>query len=142
MGADGRWEVSAFAPTRIACSPQSSATVSASRVGDNQSRAARICCTSGENLHMKSLRASVAVLVVGLVVLAGAMPTAADGPPGSKFTRPYYPSIWHGLYGGLHLGWGESGPADGVVGGAQIGYNWQRGQIVYGLEADISAADI
>ena len=42
----------------------------------------------------------------------------------------------------MHLGHGESGPADGFVGGGQIGYNWQSGQIVYGLEADVSFADI
>src|SRR5215831_10028020 len=50
--------------------------------------------------------------------------------------------IWQGLYGGVHLGWGWSGDADGVVGGGQIGYNWQSRQYVYGLEADVSAADI
>ena len=50
--------------------------------------------------------------------------------------------IWQGLYGGVHLGWGWSGDADGVVGGGQLGYNWQSRQFVYGLEADISAADI
>jgi outer membrane immunogenic protein len=42
----------------------------------------------------------------------------------------------------VHLGWGWSGDADGVVGGGQVSYNWQSRQFVYGLEADISAADI
>ena len=28
------------------------------------------------------------------------------------------------------------------MGGAQVGYNWQTGQIVYGIEADVSFADI
>ena len=50
--------------------------------------------------------------------------------------------IWQGLYGGVHLGWGWSGDADGVVGGGQVGYNWQSRQFVYGIEGDISAADI
>jgi outer membrane immunogenic protein len=97
----------------------------------------------GENLHMRTLRASVAGLAVGVVALAVTVPAVADGPPGSAYyERPYQPSIWQGLYGGVHLGWGESGVADGFVGGAQIGYNWQKGQVVYGLEADVSLADI
>jgi outer membrane immunogenic protein len=84
-------------------------------------------------------------VVIAAVVIAGAagaaLPASADGgrPPGD---RAYYPSIWQGIYAGVHLGYGESGPADGFVGGAQIGYNWQAGQIVYGVEADVSFADI
>jgi outer membrane immunogenic protein len=42
----------------------------------------------------------------------------------------------------LNAGWGWSGDASGVIGGAQVGYNWQSNQFVYGLEGDISAADI
>jgi outer membrane immunogenic protein len=37
----------------------------------------------------------------------------------------------------VHLGYGDAGgDLDGFIGGAQIGYNWQRGLIVYGWEAD------
>lgn len=90
---------------------------------------------------MGILRTSVVGLAVGLALVA-ALPAAADGPPGSAYGRPYRPSIWQGLYGGVHLGWGEAHPADGFVGGAQIGYNWQSGRVVYGLEADVSLADI
>jgi outer membrane immunogenic protein len=32
--------------------------------------------------------------------------------------------------------------AGGFVGGAQVGYNWQSGQFVFGVEADIQAADV
>jgi outer membrane immunogenic protein len=35
----------------------------------------------------------------------------------------------------------NSASASSVVGGAQLGYNWQRGSFVYGLETDISAMD-
>ena len=86
--------------------------------------------------------------IAALAVLTGAAamaaPVVADGGPGpAYFDQPYnYPPIWQGLYGGVHLGWGWSGDADGVVGGGQVGYNWQSRQFVYGLEADISAADI
>jgi len=85
--------------------------------------------------------------IAALAVLTGAAamtaPAVADGGPGpAYFDQPYLPSIWQGLYGGVHLGWGWSGAADGVVGGGQVGYNWQSRRYVYGLEADVSAADI
>src|SRR5215472_16700804 len=85
----------------------------------------------------------IAALAVLTGVVAIRAPAVADGGPGpAYFDQPYLPSIWQGLYGGVHLGWGWSGAADGVVGGGQLGYNWQSRQFVYGLEADISAADI
>ena len=85
------------------------------------------------------------VLILG--VLAGmaltALPAAADGGRGPEtYDRGYYPSIWRGVYGGVHAGFGWSGDADGAVGGVQAGYNWQSQQYVYGIEADISLADI
>jgi outer membrane immunogenic protein len=36
----------------------------------------------------------------------------------------------------------NSASASNWMGGAQFGYNWQRGSFVYGLEADISAMDL
>jgi outer membrane immunogenic protein len=59
---------------------------------------------------------------------------------------------WTGLYGGVNLGYGLAGISDntplavstimhGVVGGVQIGYNYQTGSWVWGLEADIQASD-
>jgi outer membrane immunogenic protein len=32
--------------------------------------------------------------------------------------------------------------AVGFIGGGHVGYNWQRDRIVFGVEADIEAADI
>ncbi|MEO3413986.1 outer membrane beta-barrel protein [Roseovarius sp. CAU 1744] len=62
---------------------------------------------------------------------------------------------WRGPYVGLHLGGavadfsgpsglapGASGEGRGMVGGLQVGYNWQRGNSVLGAEADLSFADI
>jgi outer membrane immunogenic protein len=63
---------------------------------------------------------------------------------------------WTGIYAGAHVGygWGRanwnfvqagtfvSPSTNGVFGGAQIGYNYQIGSIVVGLEADASAADM
>jgi outer membrane immunogenic protein len=71
-------------------------------------------------------------------------------------------SNWSGLYvgGNLGYGWGSgntdfSFPAEfgfnnttlgirssGVIGGAQLGYNWQIGSVVTGLEADIQGSGI
>lgn len=53
---------------------------------------------------------------------------------------------WQGLYLGGNLGyqWGKvtnsSVSPSGFMGGLQLGYNWQTGQIVYGLETDIGLA--
>jgi outer membrane immunogenic protein len=92
---------------------------------------------------MEVLRRGIVALVVLIATAALTAPARADGgrwPPGAE--APYYPAIWQGLYGGVNVGYGWSGDANGAVGGGQLGYNWQRNQFVYGLEADISAADI
>jgi outer membrane immunogenic protein len=89
----------------------------------------------------ETLRKSAIALTVLVGSVVAAMPALADGGWATTW-RSDYPSIWQGAYIGLHLGRGEADPADGFVAGAQIGYNWQSGQIVYGLEADASYADI
>lgn len=72
---------------------------------------------------------------------------------------------WAGLYVGANLGGALNGDggtanlvrttppagqigtvseqeAEGIFAGAQIGHNWQRNRIVFGIEADIQASDI
>jgi outer membrane immunogenic protein len=63
---------------------------------------------------------------------------------------------WQGPYIGIHLGGGSSSvdwtyalalttadhDGDGVFGGVQAGYNFRTGNLVWGVEADISAASI
>jgi outer membrane immunogenic protein len=72
-------------------------------------------------------------------------------------------SNWSGFYLGGNLGWGDGNTdfsflpsreafernnatlgarSTGVTGGAQIGYNWQVGSLVTGLEADIQGSNI
>jgi len=86
--------------------------------------------------------------------LAGTgMAAAADLPRGPA---PYYSAAspvgtfnWRGAYAGLNLGyeWGKitdsSVNPSGVMGGGQLGYNWQSGEFVFGGETDIqlSGAD-
>jgi outer membrane immunogenic protein len=92
---------------------------------------------------MRTFCRSIAVLAGLAGAVAMTAPAVADGGPGPAYIeQPYYPAIWQGTYAGVNLGWGWSGDASGVVGGGQIGYNWQSRQFVYGIEADISAADI
>jgi len=53
--------------------------------------------------------------IIALIVFFGAaVPAVADGGPGG-FDPVYRPSLWHGLYGGLHAGFGWSGDADGAM---------------------------
>jgi outer membrane immunogenic protein len=84
------------------------------------------------------------------VVLMGAA-QAADLPSTEEPVFTPAPTVapafsWTGFYAGVNLGygWGEftadAGPitdtAHGFLGGAQIGYNYQFGGVVAGIEAD------
>jgi len=71
---------------------------------------------------------------------------AADMPPSPYYTQqqPYLAGTWAGPYIGGTLGyeWGtvSNNPTNpsGVTGGVEGGFNWQRGNFVYGAEADIN----
>lgn len=83
-------------------------------------------------------RSSLLALTVAMGMAAAASPAVADGP--SKQAQwPNTPwSSWQGLYGGVHVGSADARWDEGLVGGLQLGRNWQAGNIVYGLEGDIS----
>lgn len=93
---------------------------------------------------------------VGLMVLAGSAGAADLGPryqpivPKAPFMSPIY--NWTGFYIGINGGgaWGRSnwdaipGKFDvsgGLIGGT-VGYNWQTGPWVFGLEGDADWANI
>ncbi len=108
--------------------------------------------------------------ILGGMVVAAALSGsafAADLPPRTytKAVAPAPVTNWSGLYigGNLGYGWGSGNtdvsflptPAEfafnnttlgarssGVIGGAQLGYNWQIGSLVTGLEADIQGSGI
>jgi outer membrane immunogenic protein len=108
--------------------------------------------------------------ILGGMVVAAALSGsafAADLPPRSYAKAPALAPVsnWSGLYvgGNLGYGWGDGNTdvsflptplqfgvnnttlgarSSGVIGGAQLGYNWQVGSVVTGLEADIQGSDI
>lgn len=102
---------------------------------------------------MKSVLWAAAALVMSIGAANAA--DAVSVPPAGF--------VWTGGYVGVHLGYGagrttvtelddysfsEFGDtqfkfnSNGFLGGVHAGYNWQSGQLVYGLELDITGADI
>lgn len=104
------------------------------------------------------LSASVAALVVGLPARAADLASKAPAVAAS------IPASWTGFYMGVHAGsgstsstWGEdtgglgddmfnlgswSGNGAGAIVGGQVGYNYQAGSVVMGVELDASAGQM
>ena len=94
--------------------------------------------------------------VAALGLIAAGAASAADLPSrkGPVVAPVYVPVFtWTGFYVGANAGYGwgnvnlngwanNIGDLDGFVGGGQVGYNYQIGQFVVGLEADIQGADL
>jgi outer membrane immunogenic protein len=101
-------------------------------------------------------------MFLGLTALCVLAPAAVAADLGgakrgriSEDPIPYQaPFTWTGFYVGTHLGygwsdvdWQETNPSfngshdgSGVLAGGQIGYNWQAGRFVYGVEGDLSGS--
>jgi outer membrane immunogenic protein len=104
-----------------------------------------------------------AATVAALVGVAGAA-SAADLYKGSTKDVPAYvpPPTWTGFYIGAHVGgfwadiknrdldgwtghgldWGWNNSNDGVFGGGTVGYNYQTGAFVFGVEGDFGGAGL
>jgi outer membrane immunogenic protein len=106
--------------------------------------------------------------IVATAALASSGAMAADMAPHAYTKAPAMVSPvtnWSGFYAGVNVGYGWANgdtdfsflptPADfdvnnvslgaksnGIIGGAQIGYNWQIGSLVTGLEADFQGSGI
>lgn len=110
-------------------------------------------------MALKSVWRFVApVLLAAAVVVPSAQAADLGGRPGSYKDEPDVGPpryLWTGLYIGAQAGYGfgdgrisnafgDSGvfDVDGFVGGGTLGYNLQSGQIVWGLETDISYTDV
>ena len=90
------------------------------------------------------------------VLLACLLKAATATSAHAQSTEPGY--SWGGFYIGAHLGaaleltdvadpfgasiYGDTVRAPGPLAGGQAGYNWQFGQALVGLEADVSWADV
>jgi len=89
--------------------------------------------------------ATVALLAISFAAEAADMPIKAPYYKGApRSVVAYY--NWTGLYAGINGGYGfgtsnwdlpavTNSPKGGMIGGT-LGYNWQAGAIVYGLEGD------
>jgi outer membrane immunogenic protein len=112
------------------------------------------------------MRTSVKALLAGVATLAIAASAQAADLPSRAAPAPIIAAVpiftWTGFYVGANAGYGWNtndnnnsfydptlgyfggGSSDdgGFVGGGQVGYNYQVGQFVIGVEADIQYADI
>jgi opacity protein-like surface antigen len=89
---------------------------------------------------------------VGVLGLAGS--AVAAGQPARGYANAPAPADvaynWTGFYAGLHAGYGLGGTewqtmniqGDGALGGVQFGYNQQIGNLLLGIEGDVSFSGI
>jgi outer membrane immunogenic protein len=113
--------------------------------------------TEAKGLLMVLLRAMFLGVAASCALAQAAAAADLGGAPRGRVTRePVFeqaPFTWTGFYVGTHLGYGWSdidwqetpafdGTHDGSgwLAGGQIGYNWQAGRFVYGVEADLSSS--
>lgn len=101
---------------------------------------------------------SVMAAALAVVVAAPAVQAADLGGRPSYKGEPDYGApryLWTGAYAGLQAGyaWADafqfdnvgtffSREADGFIGGGTLGYNFQRGQVVWGVETDFSGSNL
>jgi outer membrane immunogenic protein len=120
-------------------------------------------------MHVARLAVVAAAMLFGVGAASGAdMPARAYTKAPAAIAAVYN---WTGFYVGVNVGYGwgtdhtvlttdadgaPGGPfaallvqasaagrkPEGIIGGAQAGYNWQSGRLVAGLEADLSGTDI
>jgi outer membrane immunogenic protein len=116
---------------------------------------------------MMSLYRSIAyVTIIGCLPLASLPSNAADlyrppapAPAYAATPTPYVSAdSWAGFYAGINGGYAWSGDSNAIAysggdttgraqpqggfGGGQIGYNFQSGRFVYGVETDFQGADL
>jgi len=100
-------------------------------------------------------------LVASTLLVLGGTASAADLPfqPAPAFLPALAPT-WTGFYVGLNGGGGigtgtsdfsiDGGPAfasvknsmSGAIGGGQLGYNWQAGPVIFGVETDFQGSSV
>ena len=110
---------------------------------------------------MTHFRFALLGIAAGAALALSATAASADGRPSRAPVREAVvaegPFSWTGFYVGLHIGagwsdvdsvftavpnspWDHTG--DGFLAGGQVGFNWQVGSVVLGVEASASATTI
>lgn len=94
------------------------------------------------------LATAIALGVIGAGSALAADLPSRKGPVVAPYIAPPV-FTWTGFYVGANAGYAFGnmggnlfGDTDGFIGGGQVGYNYQFGQIVAGLEADFQFSDI
>ncbi|MGH6683603.1 MAG: outer membrane protein [Pseudolabrys sp.] len=112
-------------------------------------------CELTQSAEGETMRRLVFALLASTLFIGAA--AAADLPVKAPvYKAPVMAPVynWTGFYIGANIGysWGRQDVdavggvplgnpnIDGVIGGGQIGYNWQMNQLVLGIEADIQAS--
>lgn len=109
---------------------------------------------------MKTLAISASAAIAS-IAMTGTVLAADLGGSIKDTPAPYYPPAvsaftWTGFYLGLQTGyvWGNaahtfsdgslggSSDPDGWIGGGHLGYNWQSGNFVLGVEGDIEGGNV
>lgn len=102
---------------------------------------------------MRTIIASIIVSGVSLIAVSAAQaadaveqipeaPVAMDQPaPVANWSGYYLGATGNYDFAGKPRGGNGHSDADGFGGSAYTGYNWQSGQIVYGVEADVGLGD-
>jgi outer membrane immunogenic protein len=94
--------------------------------------------------------AALALLTTPFVAQAADMPIKAPYYKANSVVSYYN---WTGLYAGINAGYGfgtsdwsavpsATNKPKGFMGGGTLGYNWQSGAIVYGVEGDIDWSNV
>jgi outer membrane immunogenic protein len=115
--------------------------------------------------QLRKTLAVAAIFLLGADAASAVDIYAGDAGGSLKNTPVYAVNSWSGFYGGTNSGaaWSHhnsnlgvenfelgtlegtaaaKSSSSGAFNGAQIGYNWQRMNVVFGIEADIDLADI
>lgn len=93
-------------------------------------------------------------LLLATVAVAAFATTASAADMAARMPTKAVPYVsaaynWTGFYVGANVGYGwarasndagASGSMNGVIGGGQIGYNWQMNNLVLGVEADFQGS--
>src|SRR3954464_12231386 len=100
-----------------------------------------------QELAMRRTVFRAIALAVALITTPAAAADLYYGKAPAFAAAPFSGYNWNGAYVGVNLGyqWGKvtnwgGGEPNGVMGGGQIGYNWQFGQFVLGAEADLQGS--